>query len=415
VKQRTVFFLLIPLIVILIALYQMNQLNRQRVRDEFERISIAEGVTIHDLAEVAGNRMLQEGEAELTSFLDSLYQNETIVYIGLFKENELRYLLSRYEGFFPVVPGRNPENTRIIQTAMGRIFEIKGDFTDRADTGYHLYIGFDYQFLNNIEEASSRNVLLIGGLFSLLMLFIIVLIVVFDRKFYRKELELLKTTQEKDRFMELSLLTSEIAHEIKNPLNSIYLSFGALEPYLEPSGDAVFYKEAIKGEIKRITNIINSYSDLSKEVEPHIATIRLRDWTEGFQLLLDGELNEKQVSLTIHLNGGDTFKTDGDILKHILFNLVRNAMEAQATNITLRFDVSAGQLTIVATDNGKGIDKAVEDRLFKPYVTTKAKGMGLGLHVTLKQLKALDGSIELIDGNPGATAFKLTIPQGRQS
>ncbi len=413
-KRRTVFFLLIPLAVILATLYQMNQLNRQRVRREFERISIAEGLTIHDLAEVAGGRMLKEGESELMEFLDSLYQNETIVYIGLFRKNELRYLLSRYEGFFPVVPGQNSGNTRIIQAAMGRIFEIEGDFADKTGTGYRLYIGFDYQFLDNIEEASGRNFLLIAGLFSLLMLVIIALIIVFDRKFYKKELELLKATQEKDRFMELSLLTSEIAHEIKNPLNSIYLSFGALEPHLEKSSDALFYKDAIKSEIKRITNIINSYSDLSKEVEPHIAIIDLQEWTEQFRLLLAGELSERQVEMTILRNGERSFKTDAAILKQVLFNLVRNAVEAQATTISLQFDADAGSLTIIARDNGKGIDKAIEDRLFKPYATTKTKGMGLGLHVTLKQLKALDGTIELIDGNPGETAFKLTIPGGKR-
>ena len=48
-------------------------------------------------------------------------------------------------------------------------------------------------------------------------------------------------------------MAKQVAHEIKNPLNSIYLSFNVLEKFLDKSEDALFYKEAIKNEIKRIS------------------------------------------------------------------------------------------------------------------------------------------------------------------
>ncbi len=409
-KQRTILILFL-LAIMLAALYQWNSLNRMRVRDEFERISIAEGVTIHDLVEAAGSRMIKEGERQLTEFLDTLYQNETIIYIGLFKEDDLLYLLSRYEGFFPVARGQSPDNTRMIETAVGRVFEIKGHFPSKTGEAYRLFIGFDYQFLDNIGEAADRNFMLIAGVFSLLMLSIIGLIIIFERKFYNKELQFIKATQEKERFKELSILTSEIAHEIKNPLNSIYLSFAALESQLENDPDTIFYKNAVKGEIKRITDIINSYSDLSKEIEPAIASVDLQEWTESFRRLVEHECAEKQIRLTIALNGTPTINTDPGILKQVLFNVVRNSMEAEATEISLTFDITDSNLSIMIRDNGKGVDLSIADRLFKPYATTKTKGMGLGLHVTLKQVKALSGSIELITGKPGETTFKLTIPR----
>lgn len=409
-KQRTI-LILVLLAVILAALYQLSSLNRQRVRDEFERISIAEGMTIHDLAEAAGGRMLGQGEAELTEFLDSLYQNDTIIYIGLFKGDDLLYLLSRYEGFFPVTRGGAAGNTRMFETAVGRVFEIRGDFSSPAGDAYQLFIGFDYQFLDNIQEAANRNFMMIAGLFSLLMFSIIGLIILFERKFFRKELQLLHTHQEKERFKELSILTAEIAHEIKNPLNSILLSFGALESQLEKDPDTTFYKNAVKEEIKRITDIINSYSDLSKEVEPEMAAVDLREWIAGFRGFLSEELREREVELTITLEGPHTVATDARILQHTLLNLTRNAMEAGARVIDIEFQVTARQITIVIHDNGNGVDPAIRDRLFKPYATTKAKGMGLGLHVTIKHLKALDGSIRLRSGEPGDTAFEVIIPR----
>ena len=410
-KQRA-FLLLFLLAVILAALYQLNSLNRTRIRNEFERIGIAEGMTIHHLAKAAGSRLMQEGEGELTKFLDSLFQNDTIIYIGLFKGNNLVYLLSQYEGFFPVVRGRASGNTRMIDTAVGRMFEIKGEFSSPSGEAYQLFIGFDYQFLDNIQEAANRNFMLIAGLFTLLMLSIIGLIILFERKFFQKELQLINAQQEKERFKELSILTSEIAHEIKNPLNSIYLSFGALESQLEKDPDTTFYKNAVKEEIKRITGIINSYSDLSKEVEPRITPLDLRQWIDNFRGLLKEECKEKSVELSILLEGSPTIETDPNILKQVLLNVTRNAMEAEASAISILFSVGEQQLTVTIRDNGKGVHQSIRDRLFKPYATTKTKGMGLGLHVTIKQLKALDGSIRLVSGKPGETTFELISPLG---
>lgn len=403
---------IIPLILVLISIYFLNKLNKDKIKSQFEEITIAEGITIRNLIEVSGRHLIDEGEEELKKFLNSLYENPLIIYIGLFKGSSLNHLLSRFEGYFPVMEGQ--QDFHIIDSPIGEIFDIKGNFKDEKGTSFILHIGFNYEFLAAFENAASRNFLIVAGFFSFIILFIIGLVFYFDKKFFQKELELEREKQEKERFKELSLLTSEIAHEIKNPLNSIYLSFNALEKFLEKGEDVLFYRDAVKGEIKRINEIIQSYSDLSKEIYPEIEAVDMEHFIKEFQLLMSGELEKGHAEMDIRFDKseGIVFKTDPRLLKQVLLNLVKNALEAGADRVELTIAPDKKQLMVTVKDNGSGIDKKTAANIFKPYVSTKTKGMGLGLHIVLKILKALHGNIDLVSRSPGSTLFKIQIPDG---
>lgn len=407
-KKRTLLFI-IPLILILMAFYFLNRYTKNKIRTQSEQITIAEGMTIQNLVEVSGSHLTDEGENALIAFLDNLYQNEVIVYIGLFKENELIRLLSRFEGYFPIVESR--KDLHVIDSPIGKIFHIKGAFKDKKGTPFYLHIGYNYDFLSTFEETLSRNFYIVVFLFSIIILSITGLIIYFDKKFFQKELELEREKQEKERFRELSLLTSEIAHEIKNPLNSIYLSFNALEKYLDPREEALFYKDALKGEIKRITAIIQSYSDLSKEIYPRVEAVDMAKLAAEFQWMMEGELKKNKTALTVSVEKNTIFNTDSDLIKQVLLNLVKNSMEADATAVTLTMVLSKKRLDLTVGDNGGGMDEKTAADIFKPYVSTKTKGMGLGLHIVLKILKALGGDIRLVSRSPGNTVFKIEIPE----
>ena len=402
---------IIPLILVLISIYFLNKFNKDKIKSQFEEITVAEGITIRNLIQVSGRHLMDEGEEELKKFLNSLYENPLIIYIGLFKGSNLNHLLSRYEGYFPVMEGQ--QDLHIIDSPIGKIFDIKGLFKDKNETAFKLHIGFNYEFLSTFEQAAGRNFLIISILFALILLFITALIIYFDKKFFRKELELEREKQEKERFKELSLLTSEIAHEIKNPLNSIYLSFNALEKFLDKGEDALFYRDAVKGEIKRINEIIQSYSDLSKEIYPEIEPIDMDHFIKEFQLLMSGELEKSRAEMEILFdnNEDNVFKTDPRLLKQVLLNLVKNALEAGADRVELTVAPGKKQLTVTVKDNGRGIDKKIAADIFKPYISTKTRGMGLGLHIVLKILKALHGTIHLVSRTPGSTLFKIQIPE----
>jgi signal transduction histidine kinase len=408
VKKRILFFLIIPFLSILVTIFYLNRFNQEQIKAKFAEITLAEGAAIRNLVEVSGFHLAEEGEEGLFTFLNRLFGNESIIYIGLFRGQRLLYLLSRFEGFFPVTRGQ--KDFRIFDTPAGKIFEITSRFPGTANTRYRLYMGFNYGFLSTFETAASRNFLIVAGLFSLVILFIIALIVYFDRRFFQKEVELLEEKQQKERFQELSLLTAEIAHEIKNPINSIYLSFSVLEKHCSSGKDALFYREAIKGEIKRISGILQGYADLSREIRPEIQAVHLGNFSDEFCLLMEEEVRARNAEFRVERVGLEIFRTDKNILKQMLLNLVKNALEADATQITILFKIRAELLAVEVTDNGKGIAEELKPSIFKPYMSTKTKGMGLGLHITRRLVQVLNGTLELVSHEPGHTVFQVRLP-----
>lgn len=394
---------------ILVSIFYLNKFNKNQIKSRFQEVTFAEGITIQNLMEISGFHLAEEGEESLKAFLDRLYTNESIVYIGLFKGAQLVYLLSDFEGYFPVT--RDQEEFRILDTPAGKIFEISSQFEGNSDIHYRLHIGFDYEFLTAFESAASRNFLIVAGLFSLVVLFIMALIIYFDKKFFQKELELVEEKQEKERFKELSLLTSEIAHEIKNPLNSIYLSFNTLEKYCTKDKDALFYRDAIKGEIKRISAILQDYSELAKDIQPEIKDLDIKEFINEFRLIMEEEFKTRNIDFRMEKQGKESVRTDKNLLKQILLNLIKNALEADATEIIVHIATIEKRFMVEIRDNGKGIEEKIKPTIFKPYISSKTKGMGLGLHITRRLVHALNGKIELVSHTPGNTIFRITMPE----
>jgi signal transduction histidine kinase len=412
-KFRLIFLFIFSFFLILIFIFSFNRFNRNEIKNQFENLTVAEGMTIRNLIQVSGKHLSEEGgEEELKSFLDSLYENTSIIYLGLFKDSELVYLLSRFEGYFPVIP--DPDSFHVLDSPIGKIFDIKGEFVGKYKRkhSFKLHIGFNYEFLTTFEKVVQRNFIIVALLFSSLFFLIIGLVVYFDKRFFNKELELEREKVEKERFKELSLLTSEIAHEIKNPLNSIYLSFQTLEKYVSAGEEADFYKSAIKGEIKRINRIINSYSELSRDLFPQITSIDIQSYINEFRLMSEGYFKEKEARLMVSFSENITFKTDPDLLKQVLMNLIQNSLEADAKLVEVIISGDKKRLFLEVRDNGKGIDEKLVEKVFKPYMSTKIKGMGLGLHIVLKILKSLKGTLKLEFHSAGNTCFRIEIPGG---
>ncbi|MCK4890139.1 MAG: HAMP domain-containing histidine kinase, partial [Candidatus Aminicenantes bacterium] len=315
-----------------------------------------------------------------------------------------------YEGYFPVV--RSQDQIRFISSPIGMVFEVRGNFELPSSVDYSLFLGFDYDFLNSFEKSSGKYFLFIIGIILVIMLVIVVIVLRYDKILYQKNLQYLAEMEEKERLRELSLLTSEIAHEIKNPLNSIYLSFNSLDRYFDTSEDAVFYKGAIKAEIKRISDIINSYSGLSREIVVNYSLIDITEMIDQFRVLKDPEMKQSGISFKI-ISDVDNFICDRDLLMQILQNLVNNAVEADAGSISVNFSSRKNILTLIVEDDGKGIEPEKIKTIFKPYESSKSKGMGLGLHIVLKNIRAMKGDIEILSGEEGNKKFRVTLTEGK--
>jgi signal transduction histidine kinase len=114
---------------------------------------------------------------------------------------------------------------------------------------------------------------------------------------------------------------------------------------------------------------------------------------------------------------------DGDqvLLQQVFLNLVRNAMDALAETppeqrlITIRSSSGAADVQIAVSDTGPGLPPEIIDKLFKPFLTTKSHGLGIGLTIAHSIVSAHGGTIVARANPSGGTTFTVNLPRGTPS
>lgn len=209
-----------------------------------------------------------------------------------------------------------------------------------------------------------------------------------------------------DRLAGLSELALGIAHEIKNPLNGV-MGFAAL---LERGNDAETMRrhagKVVQG-VRQVDEIVRSLLGFSR---PDRGRARLAGVAT---VVAEAAAAAGVPAGRLQLRGDGDVAVDADALVRVLGNLFRNAVEA-SPDATLQVDVAVGngRLELVVQDDGPGIAADLGGRAFEPFVSTKERGTGLGLPLSVRVLSFLGGDLELLNpGQPGAR-FRVRLPLG---
>lgn len=240
------------------------------------------------------------------------------------------------------------------------------------------------------------------------------------------------------RLASMTLLTSGVAHEIKNPLNSLQIHAQILQEKAREATaqgtpiDASGVERAtgvILEETERLTNIINDFLQAARPQRPSIERKYLNRIIEDLLRLYQPECEHHEIELRTDLEAElPPVDMDANLMLQALRNLVRNAIEAHldeiaATAVTtehaaeakrrmilIRTRQSDGNVVIEVTDNGPGISEESIDKIFEPYYTTKAGGTGLGLMVVYRIVTEHKGSIHVDSRHGLGTRFVVTLP-----
>ena len=198
-----------------------------------------------------------------------------------------------------------------------------------------------------------------------------------------KELEVERRRAE--RLAYFQALVSGIAHEIKNPMVAIR-TFAQLLP--RRLDDARFLEEFSRistRETDRILHLLERLRTLSRPVEGRRHPIDLRRPLADVVGLMGPELSKKGVVMTAGL-GSEPCVVNGnhDELVQLFLNLVVNAQEATPSGGRVSVDVARTDTQVIVTvaDTGPGIPPELQERIFEPLYTTKARGSGLGLAIS---------------------------------
>jgi two-component system sensor histidine kinase PilS (NtrC family) len=214
-----------------------------------------------------------------------------------------------------------------------------------------------------------------------------------------------------ERLATVSRFASQIAHEIRNPLNSISLNFELLEDELDPASEnGRGLIRSVLREQDRLNVIVSEYLQFSGVLKPHMQRGRI---DSVIQAVVESFEPPPRIEFRVcEAESTPEISFDTKLLRHVLDNLLRNAAEAieGPGTIDLETEVIDRFVVIRVRDSGVGIPVDAQSRLFEPFFTTKANGTGLGLATSQQIMFEHDGHV-LLESQPGqGSTFSLMLP-----
>ena len=217
------------------------------------------------------------------------------------------------------------------------------------------------------------------------------------------------------RLASIGRLAAGVAHEIRNPLSSI-------------KGFATYFKERYKNapedqqtaaimiqEVDRLNRVVGQLLEFARPVTVKPKPTDLDTLVDESVKVIEPQAKERKITVKINNSTrGEKIRIDSDRLNQVLLNLYLNAIESMEDGGELTVELSANneanEIEISVSDNGCGIPRKDQTKIFDPYFTTKSSGTGLGLAIAHNIVEAMDGTIK-VESNPGkGTTFTLKIP-----
>ena len=224
------------------------------------------------------------------------------------------------------------------------------------------------------------------------------------------------------RLSELGTLASALAHELNQPLTAITSYCEGAADLLEGEPDAealAMAREAMRDTAEqalRAGEIVRRMRDFLShgETEHHVESLS-QIITEANALALVGT-REHGIDVQINLDHeGDAVFVDRIQIQQVLFNLIRNAIEAMigrpVRSLTISSEVDAEMVTVSVEDTGSGIAESLAPQLFQPFVTSKEAGMGIGLSICRTIIESHGGRIWFESAPENGTNFRFTLPR----
>lgn len=193
------------------------------------------------------------------------------------------------------------------------------------------------------------------------------------------------------RLAELGEMSAVLAHEIRNPLGALK---GFLQLALEQAaGDTRLWLTTSLEQTSRLEQLVKDLLAYARVPQPK--------WQEvGWQQM---EMRLRPHAPGVLFSPAEfRLRTDPDILEQAVLNLLRNAMDAGSE---VRVEAAPGWIRVI--DNGPGLPPEIRQKLFQPFVTTKAQGTGLGLVIVRNLVQALHGELVLRDAKPAGTCAEI--------
>jgi signal transduction histidine kinase len=224
---------------------------------------------------------------------------------------------------------------------------------------------------------------------------------------YREDLEAQKARTE--RMATFGQVVASIGHELRNPLGVAESSVFLLEKRMGTDPGARKHLERIHEQITIANGIVGALLDLVRDRPMDPEKLAL---SEVVARAVDLVRRPESVQVSVSQLDGVQVLGDAAQLRQVFVNLVQNAVEAcgERGSVTVQARRVDATVEVSVEDDGHGLDPSVKARLFEPLITTKSKGVGLGLALVKRIVERHRGTIGHVTPPAGGARFILTLP-----
>lgn len=411
-SKNFLLFFSLPFIGLIVIFFVLSSLNRAYIKNKTEDLVKEQLQATAEILKVNISYFLRENYPADEIF-ESYSKKENIYYMALLNEKkEILSWSSQFEGYLPLsLQSIKDEESWIIDSPAGKIFNYFSPFSAQEGKAYFLYLGYSLKSLEEMIVYSRRNFFFIFGLISVIGIIFFLGLYQLQRHYLEKKREAEEEKKEKERYREISAFTSGVAHEIKNPLNSLSLIFELLKkkapPYLQQEvGEG-------KEEIQKISRIIDQFASSLRPLKLRKETFLLEEVVSSVRESLVKESDKAEVEIRYLESSAIDLKADKGLMSQALHNLLSNSIEASSGGvISIKAQQKKKTAIIKIEDSGRGIAEEDKQHIFEPFFSRKKKGLGIGLYLTKKIVEAHEGKIEVQSKVGQGTTFLLQIPGG---
>jgi signal transduction histidine kinase len=260
-----------------------------------------------------------------------------------------------------------------------------------------------------------RQAALIGVLSMLLLISAYVAVWLVLRRSQRLEVQAV----EAERLAYLGTLASGLAHEIRNPLNSLNLNMQMLEEEIDEHGSAPTGKRLLsitRSELSRLERLVSDFLAYAKPRPLELEEVPAVRPLERMREVLAGEIQKRQVQVEIEdRSGGARIRIDPAQMGQLLLNLAQNAFAAaeeagRRPLLKLAAYRSGSAVSLELTDNGIGMTAEEQRKIFELFYSTRKGGTGLGLAIAERIARAHGGRLGIRSAKGVGTTVVIELP-----
>ncbi|MCJ7582999.1 MAG: HAMP domain-containing histidine kinase [Candidatus Aminicenantes bacterium] len=412
-KKNFLLFFYFPLAGILVIFFVFSSINRRYIKNNVEDSVKEQLFATAEILKANISYFLKENFTPDEIF--ELYSDEKNIYFMALIDDQKRILgwSSRFEGYLPLSSHNyEDKNSWVIDSPVGKIFNIVIPLKTENEQPFFLYLGYSLGSLEEMMAHSRRSFFVIFGVLFVMGVFFFLGLYRLQNNYLMKEKEAENEKKEKERFQEISAFTSGVAHEIKNPLNSLSL----LCELLQKRAPAELQENVSLGkkEIHKISRIIDQFSASQKPLKLKKEKFFLEDLLQDIQASLKNEIDKKNNEILYFQTRQIFLYADKQLISQAFINLLKNSLEAEPVDdIIIRARQKKNSVFLTFKDSGNGIAEQDKKNIFFPFFSKKEKGMGIGLYLTKKIIEAHGGKIGFQSELGQGTTFSVQIPGGK--